>query len=77
MTTEALSYEWLMLRFRLAEGVPLAEYRAAFGVSLEERYARLIKKYVSMGLMRRSDTHLALTERGMRLSNAILVDFLA
>ena len=77
LTRETLSYEWLMLRFRLAEGIHLDAYRAAFGVSLEEQYAPLIEKYTAMGLMRRTPTHLALTERGMRLSNAILVDFLA
>lgn len=77
LSKDALAYEWLMLRFRLREGISLDEYRAAFGVSPEERYGELIQKYVKMGLMHRTDTHLALTERGMRLSNAILVDFLA
>lgn len=77
LTRETLSYEWLMLRFRLAEGIHLDAYRTAFGVALEEQYAPLIEKYTAMGLMRRTPTHLALTERGMRLSNAILVDFLA
>lgn len=73
---DALAYEWLMLRFRLAEGVPLGAYRETFGVDLLTRYADRVKKYEALGLMRITPTHLCLTEKGMRLSNAILVDFL-
>ena len=76
ISDEALAYEWLMLRLRLAEGLPLERYRETFGYRFEERHAPLIEKYVGLGLMRRTLTHLCLTERGMRLSNAILVDFL-
>ncbi len=68
--------EWFMLRFRLAEGVPLAAYEKNFGVNVEKRYGSLIQKYQELGLMKKSDTHLFLTEKGMRLSNAIIVDFL-
>jgi oxygen-independent coproporphyrinogen-3 oxidase len=74
--SEGLAYEWLMLRFRLAEGVPLAAYREGFGIDLLARYADRVKKYEALGLMRTTSTHLCLTEKGMRLSNAILVDFL-
>ncbi len=74
---EGLAYEWLMLRFRLAEGVPLAAYRETFGTDLLTRYADRVKKYEALGLMRVTPTHLCLTEKGMRLSNAILVDFLS
>ncbi|MBO5755799.1 MAG: radical SAM family heme chaperone HemW [Clostridia bacterium] len=77
LTEEALAYEWLMLRFRLSEGISLAEYQSTFGLSLKEQYAPLISKYTEMGLMGETATHLFLTEKGMRLSNAILVDFLA
>ena len=74
---EALSYEWVMLRLRLAEGLPLDDYENTFGVRFEKKYAPLIEKYEKVGLMQVSDGRLWLTEQGMRLSNAILVDFLS
>lgn len=77
LTDEALAYEWLMLRLRLAEGLSLRAYEEAFGYRFEERYADTVKKYVSMGLMKQTPKRVFLTERGMRLSNTILVDFLA
>ena len=65
-----------MLHFRLAEGVSLSEYKARFGVDLKEKYAEPICRYTEMGLMTERDGRISLTERGFRVSNAILVDFM-
>ncbi len=73
---DALAYEWLMLRFRLAEGVSLAEYKSRFGVDLMKRYADVIDRLISGGLMATDGSRLFLTERGMRISNSILVEFM-
>ena len=76
LSEEDLAYEWIMLRLRLREGILLDEYRARFGVSLDERYAAQIARFAAMGLMTLENGRISLTERGFRLSNEILVAFL-
>ena len=76
LNEEALAYEWIMLRFRLKEGLSLSEYRARFGVDLKEKYALPIKRFVSAGLMQIEEDRISLTESGFRLSNSILLEFM-
>lgn len=69
----ALSYEWIMLRLRLAEGISLSEYEARFGVNLKKRYSAEIREFVSLGFMKEEGGRLCLTASGRRVSNQILV----
>ncbi len=71
-----LAYEYIMLAFRLREGVDTDVYKKRFGVTIEEKYASLIRRFTEEGLMQKSGNRLFLTERGMRLSNTVLVAFM-
>ena len=77
LTEEDLAYEWIMLRLRLAEGLSLSEYKARFGVDLEEKYADTIASYRNLGLCTVADGRLALSERGFRVSNTILTSLMS
>lgn len=76
LNEQSLAYEWIMLRFRLREGIALDEYRVRFGVDLKEQYAEEIERFCAMGLMVAQNGRIFLTEQGFRLSNEILVAFL-
>ena len=72
----ALAYEWLMLRLRLSEGVSVSEYRARFGVDLTVVHEALLKRLCAGGLMENDGARIRLTERGFRVSNSILLEFM-
>lgn len=76
LNEQSLAYEWIMLHFRLREGIALDEYRVRFGVDLKEQYAEEIERFCAMGLMGAQKGRIFLTEQGFRLSNEILVAFL-
>ena len=67
--------EHVMLRMRLFEGLDLADFSYRYGTSFEDVYGD-VSHLVAGGFLARTDTRLAFTERGMRVSNAILCDWL-
>ena len=76
LNQESLAYEFIMLRFRLLEGISLSEYKTRFGVDLKEKYGDTITRYIALGLMVEKNGRISLTESGFRVSNAILLDFM-
>ncbi len=74
--------EFLFLGLRLVGGVSEERFRETFGRSLKEVYGPVIRKNRSDGLLRwRTDAadggrYLALTERGLDLSNYVMSQFL-
>ena len=67
--------EYVMLRMRLAEGVRFADFSHRFGISFEDRYP-INPLWVSGGFLTKSPHGVAFTEKGMRVSNAILAEWL-
>ncbi len=74
---KAMMGEYIMLRFRLAEGLPLDEFRRRFGYDFEEMYGSKLKPYIDRGFMLRTRDGYSLTPRGMFVSNYILSDILS
>ena len=68
--------EYLMLRMRMAEGVPVADFRNRFGEDLEKSFGCKLLPYIQQGLVRRTDAAYAFTKEGMCVSNEILSDVL-
>ena len=67
--------EYVMLRMRLFDGIDLADFKGRFGVSFEEQYGDM--QVLQQGGFLSKDAHrVAFTEKGMRVSNAILSDWL-
>ena len=70
------AFEYAMLALRLAEGFSLSEYEKSFSHSFFEGRKDRIDRYIALGYMTVSEGRLALTDRGMYVSNAILSDLL-
>ena len=68
--------EYVMLRFRLCEGVDVALFKNRFGVSFEEMYGKKLEPFIKSGLVRREGDRYFLTPEGMLVSNTILSDIL-
>ncbi len=73
----AMMGEYIMLRLRLAEGLPLSEFRRRFGYDFEEMYGNKLRPYIDGGFMIRTRDGYALTPRGMFVSNYIISDILS
>ncbi len=70
-----LQDEYVMLRMRLFDGIDTADFARRFGISFEQAYGAP-EPLIEGGFLQRSQERIAFTERGMRVSNAILSDWL-
>lgn len=78
---QALSLEDRMAEFcfmglRMTRGISFADFSERFGVSIEEIYGEPMKKLKEQGLLRRTEDGVALTHRGMDVSNQVFVEFI-
>ena len=64
--------EYVMLRFRLFEGVNLAKFYKRFGRSFEEMYYDKMRPYINSGHIVKTKTGYAFSLSGMYVSNYIL-----
>lgn len=67
--------EYVMLRMRMSSGICRSDFKARFGVSLEE-FCGELSRYVTLGFMTDDGERVAFTERGIFVSNTILSDIL-
>ena len=70
------AYEFVMLGLRLGDGFSLDEFKVKFGYDFLSDREKTVKSLVSAGYAFINDNRLALTERGMYVSNAILTDLI-
>jgi oxygen-independent coproporphyrinogen III oxidase len=68
--------EAIMLALRRVEGVELAVFARRYGVDFLQRYADVIADMRSAGVLTVSPTHVALTERGRFVANAVCAAFM-
>lgn len=71
-------HEYVMLRFRLCEGINASTFERRFGIPFEETYGKKLAPFVRSGLVRCKDGRYFFSPEGMLVSNAILseiVDF--
>ena len=68
--------EYVMLRLRLNAGVRLDEFSFRFGVDFEKMFGRKLIPYIKSGFAVRRENSVALTSKGMFVSNYILSDLL-
>ena len=61
---------------RLIKGVADEDFRRLFGIGLMDRFGEQIEKYTGQGLMTFEKGMLAFTERGLDISNSVLMDFI-
>lgn len=68
--------EFMFLGLRCMQGVSEQVFYHTFGVALSEMYGDVIRKYCELGMIEKKGDRLALTRRGIDVSNVIFVDFL-
>ncbi len=66
--------EFFMLRLRLAEGIPIGEYKRRFGRDFQNTFGRVLQKYAPFLTVK--DGRVALNGHGMLLSNPLIGAFL-
>lgn len=68
--------EFMFMGLRMVSGVEFAAFKSLFGKDMYDIYSDTIEKYLKLGLLEKTDTHLRLTEMGMDVSNTVMADFL-
>ncbi len=68
--------EFMFLGLRLADGVSQHNFDQEFGLSFEDAYGSVPADLVRLGLLDQTGERLALTQRGMLLSNQVFNRFL-
>lgn len=68
--------EFMFLGLRMSEGVSYETFSARFGVDMREVYEGVILPFVREGLLQETKDGIALTSRGIDISNQIFAEFL-
>lgn len=68
--------EFLFLGLRMTAGVSFAEFEGLFGRGMEAVYGSVIHRNIQDGLLRMDSGRLALTDKGLDLSNYVMAQFL-
>ena len=76
LTGHAEKSETLMLALRKREGISLNVYQNRFGEDIEVAFGSILKKWMDLGLLERTATHLRLTPRGLFLANEVFVELM-
>lgn len=83
LTMEEQMEEYMFLGLRMTEGVSIPGFRTAFGKTMEEVYGAVIEKNLKDGLLEyrrglsmETSGYLALTRRGLDVSNMVMAQFL-
>lgn len=74
--TEEQKEEMLMLATRTVHGMSLADYRETFDEDFEKAHAAALKPLMAGGLVEIQDGCLRLTQSGMEVQNAVVVELL-
>lgn len=64
--------EYIIISLRTSKGIDLKFYQQHFGFDIE----KIAKPYIDSGQMILSDTHLAIAEKSMLISDRIMLDFI-
>lgn len=64
--------EYVMLRMRMSDGVPLVDFKKRFGEDFEKDFGHKLLPYVDTGLVVRTEAGYAFGAEGMCVSNEIL-----
>lgn len=76
LTQKDAMEEFMFLGLRVSRGILKSDFEREFGISIETIYGNQIRKLAENGLLAETDGRLALTERGIDVSNPVLAEFL-
>lgn len=76
LTRDQQMEEFCFLGLRLMEGISLEEFLHRFGVPMESVYGKVLEKFLGLGLLMKNGDRVALTARGIDVSNQVFLGFL-
>lgn len=76
LTRKESMEEFMFLGLRMTDGILIRRFSDEFGVSVEEVYGRVIRELCEKGLLIMRDGRIALTDRGLDVSNMVMAEFL-
>ncbi len=68
--------EFMFLGLRMTEGVSRERFQELFGCAMESVYGNVMQRNIRDGLLKETGRRIALTEKGMDLSNYVMAQFL-
>ena len=69
--------ETIMLALRMTEGLDRSAFATRFGCQASEAFGRTIERYIELGALVMSPTHIRLAESAYFVSDTILADILS
>ena len=76
LTEKEKMEEFMFLGLRMTEGIRAEDFAGCFGISLDEVYGEILRKYESGGFLEQQDGFWRFTRSGIHVSNTILAEFL-
>lgn len=76
LTRQDCMEEFMFLGLRMMEGVSKQEFFENFGISMQEMYGDVLKKWENQNMLYQDDKSVRLTEEGIDICNMIFLDFL-
>jgi len=76
ISEEEQMFEWMMLGLRKLEGVDRAAFKRRFGRDAARVYAAPMDRLISMGYMELDERSIRLTDRGLDMQNAALLELM-
>lgn len=67
--------EYMMLGFRMTDGIDEKQYAAVFGVDIHEVHGESLQRLLRKKLIEKEDGHYRLTNRGLDLANLVFEEF--
>jgi len=67
--------ETIILGLRTKDGVSYKKYKTRFGVNLNDIFSKQIDKLVNLGLLKKGDCKIKLTNKGIFLANTVFREF--
>jgi oxygen-independent coproporphyrinogen-3 oxidase len=72
---DPLGDETIMLGLRMRSGIQLDTFTSKYGFDLLQKHSSTVKKLVDGGLMHLTEGYLAITTKGVPVSNSIIAEF--
>ena len=76
LTPHELENEYVMLRFRMADGIDVRDYINRYGLNFDTRYGAKMEQYIAKEYIVPTRSGYRLSPKGMLVSNTILSDLL-
>ncbi len=76
LTREDEMSEFMILGLRMTAGISEEEFLKRFGRPVGEVYGETVERLISLGLLKREDGRIALTARGLDVSNPVMAEFM-